>query len=352
MTTSQCDLPADVTAGGDVERACGHILEGLAQGAPLEKSLAGVLDVLGMRMPACSGALMVARGDVLEPIVTMRNASRYLERMGRQVIAADGSVCGRAVWQRHPVMVQSLEYEETTPRHRKAARACGFKAGWFYPVIGRNRAVLGVLAIYSVAAEPPTQRQREWLRMASATAAIAMFQQSVAVGLSGPGQRDALTGLLNRDSFMEEAARILALAQRYAWRPGLVSLSLNAFSNINNALGHQAGDFVLRETASRLRMDLRDTDCLVRMGGDEFAVLLPEMDVACAEVLAGRITRSLRRPVDLCGDRTVRIDASIGMAIAPTGAETVDEMIALADAAMHRAKAAGGGWVLFDPDIH
>jgi diguanylate cyclase (GGDEF)-like protein len=149
---------------------------------------------------------------------------------------------------------------------------------------------------------------------------------------------DDLTGLPNRRALLERLDRTLAAGQPVA----LLLLDLDGFKAVNDGLGHQAGDQLLRELGGRIRPALRPSDLLARLGGDEFAVLLPGADGTAAEECAERIHRLVCRPVPLAGS-SVQVGASIGIAEAPRDAADVTDLLRCADAAMYEAKARRGG---------
>jgi diguanylate cyclase (GGDEF)-like protein len=162
---------------------------------------------------------------------------------------------------------------------------------------------------------------------------------------------DALTGLPNRVSLGEQLARALAGAADA--RPcAVLSLDLDDFKTVNDALGYQLGDAVLRATAERLAQALPDGVLLTRLGADEFAIVLHEAgDAAATGLLAERLLRELARPLQIDG-QPVLISASIGIAIAPRDGVEPDEVLRHADLALSTAKAAGGGRVaLFSPGM-
>jgi len=125
-------------------------------------------------------------------------------------------------------------------------------------------------------------------------------------------------------------------------------IDLDGFKEINDALGHHAGDQVLQEVATRLRGALRASDTVARLGGDEFAVLLPATDVNRAELAARKVLHDLQHPfvADL---RPLMVSASIGIAGVPWHAATSDEVLQKADAAMYLAKGDKTGYVVYDP---
>lgn len=154
---------------------------------------------------------------------------------------------------------------------------------------------------------------------------------------------DTLTGLPNRAVFLEQLEA--AVYARVRGRDGTFSvlmLDLDRFKNVNDSLGHAAGDALLREVASRLRSALRGTDLLARLGGDEFAII----QAACDDQrkgsidLAARICRSIAEPFLLPG-RQVEVGTSIGIAMVPEHGTDREQLLKKADLALYRSKSAG-----------
>ncbi len=161
---------------------------------------------------------------------------------------------------------------------------------------------------------------------------------------------DELTGLPNRRVLLEEAQRILTTAA--ARRPAaLLLLDLDGFKEVNDSLGHSAGDALLRQVGPRLRGGLTDRDVLARLGGDEFAVLLADADLASAQATAERLRELLLQPFGVDGTR-LHVGVSIGVATAPVPAATVTELLRCADVAMYTAKASREGVRAYVPDPH
>ena len=161
-------------------------------------------------------------------------------------------------------------------------------------------------------------------------------------------RHDLLTGLQNRRALMEALPLAQARADRGQGRLGLLFIDLDGFKAVNDQLGHDGGDALLRAIAERLRQAVRRTDSVFRLAGDEFTVLLA--DLAGGLVDAHRVGRKLVEavclPVQLCG-ATVRVGASIGIAVqAPGQAPTPEELIKEADHWMYEAKKSGRGCVL------
>jgi len=157
---------------------------------------------------------------------------------------------------------------------------------------------------------------------------------------------DALTGLANRRSFMDRAALDLENARRHRRPLCLLALDIDHFKRINDTYGHAAGDQVLVALANSLTQQLRGIDAIGRLGGEEFAVLLPETPVASATEIAERLRETIGCLQIKSGDKVIAITASLGVAQAPEGASTIADTLAAADAALYRAKAAGRNRVI------
>ena len=164
-------------------------------------------------------------------------------------------------------------------------------------------------------------------------------------------RHDALTDLPNRVLLRERLNDALAHVER-GHRLAVLYLDLDQFKNVNDSLGHPTGDELLRAVAGRLRACVRETDTICRVGGDEFFVIQTNIgDATDAERLARRMAEAIREPYDLQGHLIV-IDASIGIAVAPTDGSDANELLKNADMALYGAKADGRGvYRFFEPDM-
>lgn len=160
---------------------------------------------------------------------------------------------------------------------------------------------------------------------------------------------DPLTGLPNRRLLFERVDQCVALADRHQSTFCIVYLDLDGFKPVNDGFGHHVGDLVLQETARRLRGNVRASDTVARIGGDEFVLLLPDTaDIAGAEALAAKVQKAIEAPIPH-GTEELRIGASIGIGRYPSHGKTVEDLMNMADAAMYQAKAAGRGRIAVLP---
>ncbi len=152
---------------------------------------------------------------------------------------------------------------------------------------------------------------------------------------------DPLTGLPNRRRFEDELDKRVAEVRRYGGGGAVLMLDLDNFKYVNDALGHRAGDDLLRGVAALLRMRVRESDMLSRLGGDEFAVFLPRADEAAASEVATDLLAGLREHVIPMDGRPIGVTASIGIACVTEDTVSAEELLAAADRAMYGAKDTG-----------
>jgi diguanylate cyclase (GGDEF)-like protein/PAS domain S-box-containing protein len=150
---------------------------------------------------------------------------------------------------------------------------------------------------------------------------------------------DPLTGIANRSLLVNRLEHAVAQARRADSKMAIIYIDLDYFKPINDTHGHQAGDHVLCEVASRLADSVRRTDTVARIGGDEFVVMLDDVeDIKVCQLLAAKVVRSVARPI-LWGRVELTVGASAGIACYPDDAASAEELMSSADAAMYRTKA-------------
>lgn len=164
---------------------------------------------------------------------------------------------------------------------------------------------------------------------------------------------DSLTRLPNRWLFQDRLSQTLAQARRENQLVGLVFLDLDRFKNINDTLGHSAGDELLKEVAHRLKSCIRRSDTIARLGGDEFVIILPAINqTEDATLIARKILQSFTPAVDLEGQE-VFITTSIGIAIYPNDGHDSESLVRNADTAMYQAKERGrNNYQFFSPEMN
>jgi diguanylate cyclase (GGDEF)-like protein/PAS domain S-box-containing protein len=219
-------------------------------------------------------------------------------------------------------------------------------------LVGELEAPLGVLAVNYTQAGAVPPDCAPFLDALANVLAEAMRSRDIQEVIRFRALHDELTGLPNRALFLDRVAHALVPSERESQPPAVFVVDLDHFKLVNDSLGHETGDELLRLVAPRLAGAIRAEDTLARLGGDEFAVLceqLPTEEAAAA--IAGQLTSALQEPIVLSGDEHM-VSVSIGIAVGNAESGAAD-LLRDADAAMYQAKMAGRGrFELFDREMH
>jgi diguanylate cyclase (GGDEF)-like protein len=222
-----------------------------------------------------------------------------------------------------------------------------------YDPAGSDR-YTGVIEV-QLARDPIDEAVQFWTILVYAGAAGAVLLTLIAAALLRRRHRrqdhavrhDVLTGLGNRILLAEATARVLEAAGPDP-QVAMLLLDLDGFKEVNDTLGHDAGDQLLVTVAERLRVVAADAPAVIRLGGDEFVVLLSDVQAAAGAVAAAeRIRVALRRPITVA-NLPVEIDASVGVAVSPQHGSDLTTLLKRADVAMYDAKRAGSGVAVYD----
>src|SRR5436190_490045 len=256
---------------------------------------------------------------------------------------------GRVLVQRRPVWLADVTEDHNFPR-KAVARQHGLKAAAAFPVLVQDQ-VVAVLEFFSLEALRPDRGLLEIMGHVGTQLGRVVERVAAEQRLLRQARHDGLTDLVNRASF-HERVRLALSRPRGAddGVPAVLFIDLDNFKEVNDGLGHDAGDRLLREVAARIASVTRDADAVARLGGDEFAVLLASVRTEEeAVVVAERITQVLAAPIALRDDEAL-VGASIGIAIAEReGDQDLGALIRNADVAMYTAKGRSAHYHLYTP---
>ncbi|MGH8620125.1 MAG: diguanylate cyclase domain-containing protein [Burkholderiales bacterium] len=225
-------------------------------------------------------------------------------------------------------------------RRRDLAMAAGLRTAWAFPVLVGSES-FGSIEFYGTERVPRDGALLEYARTLGSQIGQYLARKEAEAHLQFYADHDALTGLPNRAMFSRRLAQALAQATRHGRGTAVLFIDLDGFKAVNDTLGHDAGDSVLKAVSARLRDCLREGDTLGRQGGDEFVVLIE--DVATREGIADvadKILETVARPVEVSG-ASYRLTASIGISVSPEHGEEAPALIQHADMAMYRSKELG-----------
>lgn len=232
------------------------------------------------------------------------------------------------------------------PRFVEILAGLGAVHCFVIPIFWRNE-VCGALAIGVANQQEVSDELIEQARDLGKRVGVAFASHAREAELVLRAHHDDLTGLPNRALLSERLQQELARARRAGNQLALLFLDLDRFKSVNDTLGHEGGDQLLRMAAGRLSACVRECDTVARLGGDEFVVLLTGLDNPQQTAkLAGQVLALLSEPFQIAGNNCF-IGASIGVSVFPADGTTAEELLKQADIAMYRAKAAGRGRFVF-----
>lgn len=220
------------------------------------------------------------------------------------------------------------------------SRRHGIRALWCCPILSGAK-VLATITVFAPQPRRPTPQEIFLIDGACRTAEVAITKRRAEDRLAYLAQRDALTGLPNRDLLQDRLRHAIEYANRQQHHVGVLYVDLDHFKHVNDTLGHHMGDQFLRAVSERLNGSVRAVDTVARQGGDEFVVVLEDIvDEEDVSDVAQKILDSLSQPV-LLADAEIFVTASIGISICPRDGNDSDMLLKNADTAMFRAKAKG-----------
>lgn len=171
---------------------------------------------------------------------------------------------------------------------------------------------------------------------------LSLTKERAEANLRQAALTDPLTGLANRRAFFEQGARLVAQGKRSSIPTSMIAFDLDHFKQINDTYGHPFGDVILEAFAVAMRNGLRAGDLAARIGGEEFAVILPGADEQDARTVADRIVALFSDLVGATAGDRLRFTTSAGLAVSPASAQSIETIFAAADRALYDAKGRGG----------
>lgn len=218
-------------------------------------------------------------------------------------------------------------------------------------IIGGQNQLLGTLALYTNAGDTPTSLDSQLVDVCVNLAGIAIESSRAAERIRHLAHHDELTGLPNRLLFHLQVSQALARAERTGRTVGLLFFDLDRFKVINDTLGHEAGDIVLKQIARHLRACVRRGDTLARVGGDEFALLVEQIsDPNELSAIAAGLLAAMTNPLTI-GGQVCQLSGSIGVAVYPKDGADGPTLLKNADIAMYRAKGGRNQFQFYSRDM-
>ncbi len=341
-----------VTILTDITRAKMHealqhqVLEAMARERPLAEVLDMVCREVERIAPDVQASILeVDEQGLLHPLAGPSLPPKYSAQLDGLPIGPSVGSCGTAAWRRAPVQVDDIASDPLWADYRALALPLGLRACWSTPFCNSEGRVIGTFAFYYRSRVQDSEAQRFHQQLVDACThlcTLALEREHARQRIRQLAFYDGLTGLPNRSLLQARADQAIASATRNEEALAVLFLDLDRFKQINDSLGHPAGDELLRQVASRLQRELRSSDIAGRLSGDEFVVVLPQCDADQAADTVERLQALLAQPMEIA-DTRLAISASVGIAMFPADGREMETLLHRADMAMYQAKSGARG---------
>lgn len=321
-----------------------RLLEMIAKSTPLADFFKELILLIEAHLPGIVGSILLLSPDGQHLLTGAAPGldDAYCAAIHGSAIGPKVGSCGTAAWRGEPVFVADILSDPLWEDYTELIKPLGYRACWSTPIRSYQGKVLGTFALYSREVGLPSAEQNELISMAAHLAGIAIERRQSEERIQFMAHHDALTGLPNRVLFDEHVVSALQQARASGQWMALAFLDLDNFKLINDTLGHHAGDQLLRLVAGRMLACVRKSDMIVRVGGDEFIILLtglpPDSGIVTSRL--ENIRAAIGAPLVLEG-RSLQVSCSMGVVCYPDHGQTPSELLANADSAMYRAKEVG-----------
>ena len=327
-----------------------QVLELIASDASLQVVLDALCNRVESLISDCFAAVLLLQPDnghlVLGAAPSLRRTCRDVGQNcpDNPVVCA----CAAAIRTGKQIIAEHIDGSDQWQDCRDFASALGLKTAWSTPIVSPGKEVLGTLSLYFRQGRRPNRFDKDVIEHACRQAAIAIDRNRAMDSLHRLATVDTLTGLNNRSRFLDQGEAEITRARRLGRSVAVLMLDVDHFKRINDTHGHGAGDVALKIVAAIIARELRAIDICGRLGGEEFAVMLPETDGQGAMQAAERLRQAVaQEKVRVAEGVELGITVSIGATILAPQDANIDHLLARADGALYEAKRSGRNLALY-----
>lgn len=330
-----------------------RVLKGLVHELPLPELMDLVCREVERIAPEVVASVLSVDGrGHLHPLAAPSLPAHVCDALDGVAIGPAVGSCGTAAYRNASVVVTDITTDPLWTDYKALFAPTGLRACWSSPIRDHRGAVVGTFAFYFREPREPDALHHRLVEVSLHLCALAIERDRTSQRLHELASFDVLTGLPNRAMFRRTAERALSELRERSQTAALLFVNLDRFKQVNESLGHAAGDALLSEVARRLTLFLRAHDLIGRLSGDEFVLMLSECSTPQAAHAAQRMLAAIAQPIELEGQFTV-VHASVGIALYPDDGDSVDALLRHADQAMDQAKSDnGGGFRLFSAEMN
>jgi diguanylate cyclase (GGDEF)-like protein/PAS domain S-box-containing protein len=318
-----------------------EVLEEMVSDAPLGQ----IAELICRRAEAltlnlvCS-VLRVDQNGRLQSLAAPSLPLPYVQAIDGLEIGPAVGACGTAAYTGEPVFVADISQDPLWAPYRSLPLPAHLGACWSSPIKLTNNRIVGTFAFYFPIGKGPEKLHQRIVDACVHLCALGIKRYEAELQINQLAYYDGLTGLANRNQLITAINGCLASSGTN--NVALLCIDVDHFKDVNDTLGHSAGDQLLVEVARRLSAAMQNGEFIGRMGGDEFVVVLPDASTEDAAGTAKEILRTIAQPI-VVGNLVLPISASIGISQHPQDGSSTDDLLMKGDVALYEAKRAGRG---------
>jgi len=329
-----------------------EILEMIAIGRPASEIYDAIALMYEERHPGMRCSLLELHGNKLLHGGAPSLPKEYCDAVHGLESGPDIGSCGTSTYTGKRVLVENIETDPKWANLKQVALPHGMRSCWSEPIKNSSGEVLGAFGMYYNHTALPDEEESNDLKSAARLAGIIMEREQAQKRIRQLAYTDELTGLASRAFFFQVLEDFIKTSDRHNRRFSLLYVDLDNFKGVNDSLGHDAGDLLLKEIAVRLRSVSREIDYVARLSGDEFCILVEDVvDDFVAANVAQRCLEAISQPVEFSA-RKLTPACSIGIAHYPDDGKSMPTLLKAADTSLYAAKEQGKNrYAFYRPEL-
>jgi len=325
----------------EFNRQTAKILEMIARGKPASEIYDAIAFMYEGRNPGMRCSMLELQNGKLLHGGAPSMPKAYCDAIHGLQFGPDIGSCGTSTYTGKRCLVENIETDPKWANIKDVALPHGMRCCWSEPIKNSKGEVLGAFGMYYDFPALPDESQSEDLESAARLAGIIMERDQDHKRIRQLAYTDELTGLASRAHFYLYMDDLIKTSERHGRKFSLLYIDLDNFKNINDSLGHDSGDLLLKEISLRLKQTGREIDFITRISGDEFCIVIEETDdLLAAGNFCQRCLDAVAMPLQLSG-RNLFPSCSIGIAHFPANGKTLSSLLKTADTALYAAKEQG-----------
>ncbi|XPF94330.1 EAL domain-containing protein [Colwellia sp. RE-S-Sl-9] len=323
------------------EQRHSDILKMIAQGDSASKIYNEIASLYEGRHIGIRCSMLELEGDTLIHGSAPSLPQEYCDSVHGLTNGPEVGSCGASTYTGKRVVVENIETDPKWKNIKHVALPYGMRSCWSEPIISSTGEVLGAFGMYRDYPAVPNEKESNDLTAAAQLTSIVMERDRNLKRIQSLAYTDELTSLSSRAHLFLNVEHLIKSSERYKDRFSLLYIDLDNFKNVNDSLGHDIGDYLLKEVGARIADLSREADCVARIGGDEFCIVTKELNNSySAAIIAQRIIDVVATPIELSGRKFIPA-CSIGIARYPEDGTDLKSLLKAADTALYSAKDTG-----------